>query len=126
MRNEVSCSFSYTEIRNLSSMKVEILFPLSQVVYSHFLKCHTELNVKIRGLIILEEMNKEDTHTPHTHTLPAHSLTDPYIYTFLCVLHTNTLEVLFNLYKTLHFSTQATLLVESAHLTGLSFWKPSS
>jgi hypothetical protein len=56
VRNEVSCSSRYTEIRNLSSMKVEILSPLSQVVYSHFLKCHTELNVKIRGLIILEAL----------------------------------------------------------------------
>ncbi len=44
--------------------------------------------------IIFQEMNKEDTHTPHTHTLPTHSLTHPYIFTFLCVSHTNTLEVL--------------------------------
>jgi hypothetical protein len=36
------------------------------------------------------------THT-HTHTLPTHSLTHPYIYTFLCVAHTNTLEVLLHL-----------------------------
>jgi hypothetical protein len=27
-----------------------------------------------------------------THTLPTHSLTHPYIFTFLCVSHTNTLE----------------------------------
>ena len=32
-----------------------------------------------------------------THTLPTHSLTHPYIFTFLCVSHTNTLEVLLNL-----------------------------
>ncbi len=50
----------------------------TQVVHSHFLKCHTDLNVKMRGLhntvgadqdpphflklITLEEINKEDTH----------------------------------------------------------------
>jgi hypothetical protein len=36
------------------------------------------------------------THTTHTHTLPTHSLTHPYIFTFLCVSHTNTLEVMLN------------------------------
>ena len=36
------------------------------------------------------------THTTHTHTI--YSLTDvhPYIYTFLCVSHTNTFELLLN------------------------------
>jgi hypothetical protein len=28
------------------------------------------------------------TKRTHTHTLPTHSLTHPYIYTFLCVSHT--------------------------------------
>jgi hypothetical protein len=42
-------------------------------------------------------MNKEDTHTPHTHTLPTHSLIHPYLFTFLWVSHTNTLEVLLDL-----------------------------
>jgi hypothetical protein len=42
------------------------------------------------------EVSRRDK-TPHTHTLPTHSLTHPYIYTFFCVSHTNTLEVLLNL-----------------------------
>jgi hypothetical protein len=46
------------------------------------------------------------THT-HTHTLPTHSLTHPYIYTFLCVSHTNTLEV------TVTLAAQDTILSSS-------------
>ncbi len=44
---------------------------------------------------IFEESRRDNT--THTHTLPTHSLTHPYIYTFLSVSHTNTLEVLLNL-----------------------------
>jgi hypothetical protein len=33
----------------------------------------------------------------HAHTLPTHSLTHQYIFTFLCVSRTNTLETLLNL-----------------------------
>ncbi len=39
----------------------------------------------------------ETTHHTHKHTLPTHSLTNWYINTFLCVSHTNTLEVSLNL-----------------------------
>ena len=37
--------------------------------------------------IILKEIKEEDTHS-HTHTLPTHSLTRPYIYTLSLVSHT--------------------------------------
>ena len=41
------------------------------------------------ALIILEEMNKEDTHTPHTHTHTTYSLTDEPMHTHfpLCLTH---------------------------------------
>ena len=49
-------------------------------------------------MITLDHLPRDEqrghTHTTHTHTLPTHSLTHPYIFTFLCVSHTNTLEVL--------------------------------
>ena len=41
--------------------------------------------------------NRTHTHTTHKHTLPTHPLTHPYIYIFLCVSHTDTLEVLLQL-----------------------------
>jgi hypothetical protein len=48
------------------------------------------------SLLFYRFIIKEDTHThtthTHTHTHTTHSLTHPYIYTFLCVSHTNTLE----------------------------------
>ena len=38
------------------------------------------------------ERDQQRGHTHNAHTLHTHSLTNPYIYTFLCVSHTNTLE----------------------------------
>jgi hypothetical protein len=44
-----------------------------------------------------DQQRGQNTHTSHTYTLPTHSLTHPYIFTFLCVSQTNTLEALLNL-----------------------------
>jgi hypothetical protein len=69
-------------------------------------KSLSETSKSVRGQCVGESSTTLDhlgrdqrrghTHTTHTHTLPTHSLTHPYIFTFLCVTHTNTLEVLLN------------------------------
>ena len=63
------------------------------------------------------------TYTPHTHTLPTHSLTHPYIFTFLCVSHTNTLEVLLHFPHHIPGPTLPTInLVDKRSLLIRSCW----